>query len=391
MKIGITIFGCGAVLTLHTLLLEPTQRFQRAVGIVTAIGIVASFWAPFPAYFPILMATMLECIRVTIVGLMRKHEAAPLVALGCAALVAGNVDAVAYAVTDGPGEFHHGPGLGTMAMLVCISVSLSRELARAKQAEVDKAMLHAQQAELVQSEKMAAMGVLVAGIAHEVNTPLGAIRSAGATIASAQDKLDAWLDKNVAADIRDKRLARTLGAVRKSAALVDTATSRVTDVVERLKSFAKLDQAESQLTDLNETVRTTLATVRHKLDNIDVTTELSELPDVLCVPRHINQVLVNVLLNAADAIDTGGSIQVATRQTDTHAVIEISDDGCGIDPSVLPKIFDPGFTTKGVGVGAGLGLAIAHQIVDEHEGSIRATSKPGQRTTFTIELPLTAE
>jgi signal transduction histidine kinase len=390
VKIGITLFACGAVLTLHMLLLEPTRRFRRALEIGMAIGIVLSPWAPFPAYFLVVIATMLECIRVSIVGLMRKHEAAPLVAVGCAALVAGNVDAVRYAVSDGPGEFHHGPGLGTMALLVCISVSLSRELARAKQAEVDKATLHAKQAELVQSEKMDAMGVLVAGIAHEVNTPLGAIRSAGASIASAQDKLDAWLEKNLTADKRDKRLSRTLRVVRDSAAIVDTATSRVTDVVERLKSFAKLDQAESQLTDLNETVRTTLATVRHKLDDIDVTTELTELPDVLCVPRQINQVLVNVLLNAADAIDTNGSIHIATRRTDAHAVIEITDDGCGIEPSVLPKIFDPGFTTKGVGVGAGLGLAISHQIVDAHDGNIRATSKPGQGTTLTIDLPLTA-
>ncbi len=234
------------------------------------------------------------------------------------------------------------------------------------------------------------MGVLVAGIAHEVNTPLGAIRSAGASIASAQDKLDAWLEKNLTADIRDKRLARTLRVVRDSAAIVDTATSRVTDVVERLKSFPKLDQAERQRTDLNETVRTTLATVRHKLGHIDVTTELTELPDVLCAPRQINQVLVNVLLNALHAIDTSGSIHIATRKTGTHAVIEISDDGRGIDPGVLPKIFDPGFTTKGVGVGGGLGLAISHQIVDAHGGNIRAASQPGQGTTLTIELPLTA-
>jgi two-component system NtrC family sensor kinase len=110
--------------------------------------------------------------------------------------------------------------------------------------------------------------------------------------------------------------------------------------------------------------------VRHKLDDIDITTELSELPAVLCVPRQIIQVLVNVLLNAADAIDTSGSIQIVTRHTDAHAVIEITDDGCGIDPSVLPKIFDPGFTTKGVGVG--LGLAISHQIIDAHDGNIRA-------------------
>lgn len=391
LKCGLTLFAFGAVLTLHMLLLEPTRRFRRAMDIAMAIGIVASFWAPFPAFFVVVIATMLECIRVSFLGLMRKHEAAPLVSLGCAALVAGNVDAVRYAVTDGPGEFHHGPGLGTMAMLICIAVSLSRELARAKQAELDKAKLHAAQAELVQAEKMNAMGVLVAGIAHEVNTPLGAIKSAGASITSAQDKLDGWLEKHLEPDRRDKRLTRTLRLVRDSAALIETATGRVTHVVERLKSFAKLDQAERQRTDLNETVRTSLATMRHQLGDIEVITELGDLPEVLAMPRHINQVLVNVLQNAADAIEAEGSIHVATRNTASRAVIEITDDGSGIAPDVLPKIFDPGFTTKGVGVGGGLGLAISHRIIDAHDGRIHAASEPGRGTTLTIELPLTSD
>ncbi len=245
--------------------------------------------------------------------------------------------------------------------------------------------LRSTQAQLVQSEKMAALGNLVAGVAHEINTPLGALTSntdlVGRAVVRARDALGDAADAGAARGY----LERALGM----ASISREACSRIGEIVRSLRNFARLDEAERKPADLREGLESTLTLIGHLTKNrIVVERAYGELPAVTCYPNRLNQVFLNVLVNAAQAIEGPGVITVRTRHAEGSAVVEISDTGCGIAAGHLAKIFDPGFTTKGVGVGTGLGLAISYRIVAEHHGRIEVESAPGRGTTFRIILPL---
>jgi signal transduction histidine kinase len=239
------------------------------------------------------------------------------------------------------------------------------------------------QAQLVQSEKMAALGLLVAGIAHEINTPMGAIASTHDTVFRAIDKLKAELAGHESA--KATKLLTMLGNTSK---LLQDATSRVTKIVRRLKSFARLDEAELKEADLNAAIEDTLALAAHELKGVRVVKELGALPPVTCYPGPLNQVFLNLLVNARQAVAEGGEIRIASSREGDDVRVAITDDGCGIAEADLARVFDPGFTTKGVGVGTGLGLSICYQIVQEHAGNIRIDSKVGQGTTVTVTVPI---
>lgn len=167
------------------------------------------------------------------------------------------------------------------------------------------------------------------------------------------------------------------------------AVSRIVKIVKSLKSFARLDQAELEFVDLHEGIDSTLTLLQHLLkDRIELIKNYGQLPELRCYVSQINQVFMNLLTNAAQAIPGRGTITITTRHEGNFAVIEIADTGSGIAPEHLTHIFDPGFTTKGVGVGTGLGLAISYRIIENHRGSIAVESEPGKGTTFTVRLPL---
>jgi len=158
-----------------------------------------------------------------------------------------------------------------------------------------------------------------------------------------------------------------------------------------LKDFSRLDQAGMQKADLNKLVESALRIVNHVLRkrDIEVVLKLGVLPEIECAPAQVNQVLLNLLGNAAQAIEHAhGRIVVATQALDRRAIVVIEDNGKGIEAADLPRIFDPFFTTKPVGQGTGMGLAISHQIVEQHGGVIRVSSKPGIGTRFLVVLPL---
>ena len=168
------------------------------------------------------------------------------------------------------------------------------------------------------------------------------------------------------------------------------ATKRVTKIVQSLKNFARLDQSELELVDLHEGLESTLTLIDHLMkDRIEVVKNYGELPKVQCYASQINQVFANVLTNAVQAIQEAGSITITTRQDGPCVLIEVADTGVGITAEHLDRIFDPGFTTKGVGVGIGLGLSITYRIIENHHGSIHVQSELGKGTTFTIRLPIT--
>lgn len=259
-----------------------------------------------------------------------------------------------------------------------------------RELEVAHRQLRETQAHLVQSGTIAALGQLVAGVAHEVNSPLGAIRSTNDSLVRALRRLRTALDQESSAD-RDVALK----AIGEASQIIASGSERVAEIVNRLRSFAHLDEAEFKLIDIREGIEDALVLLRHQLaDGIQVTRNLDPVPRIACYPRQINQVLVNLLLNAKQAIqdrdtEEPGEIRVATTARNQHVSVIIRDTGVGIPKEDLGKIFDPGFTTRGVRVGTGLGLAICHRIVTEHKGQIEVDSTVGQGTTVTVTLPTT--
>ncbi len=247
------------------------------------------------------------------------------------------------------------------------------------------------QAQLVQQEKMAALGKLVAGIAHEMNTPIGTITSNADTLSRALEKMKKVMESDeVPEAVRGLRGLKQVQAVLEDIARINQlACDRIIGIVSSLRNFARLDEAELKTADLHEGIESTLTLVHHELKNrIEVIKEYGEIPPISCHPNQINQVFMNMLVNASQAIQGEGTITIRTfRQGDTVNV-QFSDTGTGIPPESLSRIFDPGFTTKGVGVGTGLGLSICFKIAQDHGGGIDVESEVGKGSTFTIRLPI---
>jgi signal transduction histidine kinase len=264
----------------------------------------------------------------------------------------------------------------------------------AKNTELASALseLRDTQQQLIMREKMASLGELVAGIAHEVNNPIGAIGSSADSIARCIRILDDFARPRLAEADAGARTRKALDVLTENNRIVSTAARRVAEIVKGLRRFSRLDEAEFQQADLHEGLDSTLTLLQHQLKNrIEVVKEYGDLPLVDCYPNQINQVFMNVLVNAAQVIEGPGRITIVTRRDGDYVAVAISDTGKGIAPEHMDRLFDPGFTTKGVGVGTGLGLAIYYRIVQAHKGAIAVASEPGRGATFTIRLPLRAE
>jgi len=266
-----------------------------------------------------------------------------------------------------------------------------RVRARTKELEQANRDLRETQAQLVQSSKMASIGMLAAGVAHEINTPIGAIHSNADVERRAVDVIrgilqDPALVKKLGHQPRLDRAFKIFEDVNR---ITLEATERVTRIIQSLKSFARLDQAELELVDLHEGLESTLTLIDHLMkDRIKVIKNYGKLPKVQCYASQINQVFANVLANAVQAIEETGSITITTYQDGSYVLIQVADTGVGIRTEHLDRIFDPGFTTKGVRVGIGLGLSITYRVIENHHGSIHVQSEPGKGTIFTIRLPI---
>jgi signal transduction histidine kinase len=257
--------------------------------------------------------------------------------------------------------------------------------------EVALKQLREAQQQLVMREKMASLGNLVAGVAHEINNPVGAVKSAADTAARSIDLVCRSLENcSDILELKDNsRFLTALEILHKNNEITVTASDRIADIVRSLKNFARLDEAEFQKANVHEGLDSTLTLLHHQMKNrIEVVKNFGNLPLIQCYPNQLNQVFMNVLANAGQAIEDKGTITIATERLGDNVVIRISDTGRGISQDDAAKIFDPGFTTKGVGVGTGLGLSISYNIVEKHRGKIEATSEPGKGTTVTITLPV---
>ena len=249
------------------------------------------------------------------------------------------------------------------------------------------------QTQLVQSEKMASLGNLVAGIAHEINNPVGAIRSMHDTLSRAVERLKALLGTEAPKAFQENQEVQgVLQIIEDASRVIENGSRRVTGIVRSLRSFARLDEAEMKRVDIHEGIEDTLTLIQHDLKNrIRVVKNYGRVPPIVCYPSRLNQVFLNLLVNARQAIREAGEITITTLQRDGKVHISIRDTGVGIPEEHLWKVFDPGFTTKGVGVGTGLGLSICYRIVQDHKGEILVESKVGEGTTFTVILPAVAE
>jgi signal transduction histidine kinase len=246
------------------------------------------------------------------------------------------------------------------------------------------------QAKLFQTEKMASLGLLVAGIAHEINTPVGAINSMHDTLVRAIKKLQNEINLLIAdAKEAPPEITSSLKIITEGNRVIKTATDRVINIVRKLKSFARLDEAELKRGDIHDGLEDTLTLIHHEIKhNIEVVKQYGRVPTFAFYPGRLNQVFLNLLMNAKQAIRGKGKIIITTFVRNDNVYIKIKDTGVGIVPEHLEKIFDPGFTTKGVGIGTGLGLSICYQIIQDHKGEITVDSKPGIGSTFTLQLPL---
>jgi len=249
------------------------------------------------------------------------------------------------------------------------------------------------QSQLVQSEKMAALGSLVAGIAHEINTPIGAVGSMYDTLFRTLAKLKDTLETKFPKEIEKiPNLKVTYDIINDSAKVIKSGTDRVTNIVRRLKSFARLDEAEIKDVDIHEGLDDTLTLIHHELKhNIEVKKNYGDIPIISCFPGQLNQVFLNLFINGKQAIKGKGIIQISTAIKNKKVHVVVKDNGSGIAKENLSKVFDPGFTTKGRGVGAGLGLSICYQIIQAHRGEIKVESILGKGTSFTIILPMDLE
>ncbi len=253
--------------------------------------------------------------------------------------------------------------------------------------------LKATQAQLVQSEKMASLGSLVAGVAHEINTPIGAVSSMYDTLFRTLERLKGNIESKFPGDYEHMRgLKSTFKVIDDSNKVIRSGTERVINIVRRLKSFARLDEAELKTVDIHEGLEDTLILIHHDIKhNIKVVKNFGAVPPISCFPGQMNQVFLSLFINSKQAIKGKGTISITTFAKDSKAHIVIADDGVGIPKENINKIFDPGFTTKGSGVGAGLGLSICYQIIQAHRGEIKVESEPGKGTAFTIILPMDLE
>jgi two-component system, NtrC family, sensor kinase len=257
-----------------------------------------------------------------------------------------------------------------------------------KRAEIERMRygeLAAMQAQLVQSEKMALLGRLVAGLSHEINTPIGVINSNTSLAARALDVLlTDGLD--VASKPRVRTAIDSLAAVQRSSA---EAGERLSELVKSLKAYARLDEAELQRVDISTCVDATLKLFETQLpDSIRLEKSLEPIPEVTCRPGQLNQAFMTVLVNASEAIDSEGTIAVRSFPDGDSALIEIADTGRGIPAEEIPRLFDIGFGERDSQVRLRMGLSNAKSMIEKHGGSMDVDSIVGQGTTFRIRLPL---
>jgi signal transduction histidine kinase len=247
------------------------------------------------------------------------------------------------------------------------------------------------QSQLIQSEKMAALGNLVAGVVHEINSPIGALNSATDLSIRSMKQIKNFRDQDISPEksLQDPQIMKTFSALEENIRVMITASERVNKMVNSLKSFANLDSSPFQKVNLHQNLDNTLTLIENHIGSqIEIIKKYGTLPPVACYPAEINQVFMNLLTNAAESITGKGAITIKTHHKDAQVHIEIQDSGVGIPRDQIKRLFEPGFSKKGKRVKAAIGLFSAYNIIQKHGGEIKASSTVGKGSKFTVILPV---
>jgi signal transduction histidine kinase len=279
--------------------------------------------------------------------------------------------------------------------------SNERSLVKTKKAYTELTETHAKlkttQQQLVQSEKMAGLGQLTAGVAHEINNPINFVSSSIGSLKRDVDDLKLLLktyqEKPNEAEALAKQLDidYTVKEIDELMLGITEGANRTSEIVKGLRNFSRTDEAEKKNANINECLDSTIMILQTKLKdkNIGLIKEFAQLPDIACYPGQLNQVFMNIISNAVDAFDgNNGEINIVTKKENNHILVSIKDNGKGMTDEVKKKIFDPFFTTKDVGSGTGLGLSIAYGIMEKHNAKIDVQSEVGKGSEFLITLPI---
>lgn len=262
------------------------------------------------------------------------------------------------------------------------------------------------QTQMVQSEKLASLGQMTAGVAHEINNPINFISGGIQTLEVIMEEIAMVMDKydelsetkpedipKVLQEISELKQQLAYAESREDAMIlmgdIKNGVRRTTNIIKGLNTFARQDSEKSRMADIHECIESTLVVLSSKYnDRIEVSKHwATELQQIECFPGQLNQVFLNIINNALDAMDGHGNLYISTHNLDKSVEIHIADTGSGMTDKVKNKIFDPFFTTKEVGKGTGLGMSISYGIIEKHHGSIQVESELGKGTTFIITLP----
>jgi two-component system NtrC family sensor kinase len=266
------------------------------------------------------------------------------------------------------------------------------------------------QIQLMHSEKMAGLGTLVAGIAHEINNPINFVYGLSYTLQKNITELKKFIIE-LSGDDTEEKFSKAFGTrfekIEDSINNITEGSSRLKTIVEDLRTFSRLDEAEEKTVDITEGIMSTLRLIQGKYyENIEFICDFQAKPEIDCKPAQLNQVFMNIIINGCQAIQekkkqngsyTMGKLSIRTFIPEANSengdvlAVEIADDGIGMTAEAKNRIFEPFFTTKDVGSGTGMGMSISYSIIENHEGKIEFTSEPGKGTTFTLYLPVFSE
>jgi two-component system NtrC family sensor kinase len=296
-------------------------------------------------------------------------------------------------------------GMVTGRVMSLVDTTEMRSITEELQKAYDE--LQTTQIKVFQQEKLASIGQLAAGVAHEINNPMGFISSNLTTLGKYFERTKEFVaclsaafsdcanDSGRAGVDEQRKRLKIDYIVDDSPQLIAESldgAQRVRKIVQDLKSFSRIDDAEQKRADLKECLESTIGIAWNEIKYVaTLTKDYSEIPPVLCYPQQLNQVFMNLLVNAAHAIKGQGEIRVRIWQDDDTACVSVSDTGCGISEENQKRIFEPFFTTKEVGKGTGLGLSVSYDIIKKHHGDILVDSELGTGSTFTVRIPINGD
>jgi signal transduction histidine kinase len=439
-KFTLLILFVSGGLFLYVIFYPRLPRLFWGILAVGSILGILSWYVPEPFFYIFGMVVMVEMLRVVLSAIIKKKDGAWIIGIGFLIFcLATGYQALTglqvLEVTGGLYQFIYAYGL--LGLLVSMSVYLARNFSRinlnleaqlgqvkelsthlesanveleeysqtlekkveerthevrAKNEELEGTLneLRKTQAQLIQSEKMASLGNLVAGVSHELNTPVGALNSMQNTLFRSVERLKETMNKDFPGELKENNeLQEMIRVITDANRVIGSGTERVVDIVKSLRNFARLDEAEYQVANIHDGIDSTLTLLQTRIgEDIAIIREYGEISPIFCSPSQLNQVFMHLLQNAAQSIEGKGEVRIKTYQDEDIVHIHISDTGIGIPPDELKRIFDVEFSRTSTRVKMEFGFSTVYNIIQDHKGEIKIESEVGKGTEVKISLPL---